>query len=244
MTTTARTLPEQFLQQVQRRRDALALRYKAYGIWHRVTWNEYAAQVRKVAAALLAFGLRKQENVAILGDNRPEWPYCHLGTMSAGGVTCGIYATSAPEQIKYLLNHSEARVLFLENEEQLEKALQVVADTRVERVVVWDAKGLWGYSDERVQFFDDFLKQGEKYIDTYPGSLEERLAAVQPDDTAMIIYTSGTTGAPKGAMLSHRSIIWTVGSAAQAIRWSPEDEVISFLPFAHIFENYTSVFNA
>lgn len=244
MTTTARTLPEQFLQQVQRRGDALALRYKAYGIWHRVTWNEYAAQVRKVAAALLAFGLRHGENVAILGDNRPEWPYCHLGTMSAGGVTCGIYATSAPEQIKYLLNHAEARVLFLENEEQLEKALQVVADTRVERIIVWDAKGLWGYSDERVQFFDDFVKEGETYLHTRPGGLEERLAAIQPDDTAMIIYTSGTTGPPKGAMLSHRSIIWTVGSAAQAIRWSPEDEVISFLPFAHIFENYTSVFNA
>ncbi|MBI3027916.1 MAG: AMP-binding protein [Candidatus Rokubacteria bacterium] len=242
--TTARTLPELFFHQVRRRGDGLALRYKEYGVWHRVSWSEYAEEVRKVAAGLLAAGLRRGENVGILGDNRPEWLYCHLGVMAAGGATCGIYATSAPEQIKYLLNHSEARVLFLENEEQLEKALQILADTRVERVVVWDAKGLWGYSDERVVFFDDFVKQGLGFLHAHPGCVEESLVATQPDDTAMIIYTSGTTGPPKGAMLSHANILWTLGSALQAIDWSPDDEVISYLPFAHIFENYTSVFNA
>ena len=241
---SALNLPELFFQQVRRRGDGLALRYKEYGIWHRVSWNEYAAEVRKVAAGLLAFGLRRGENVCILGDNRPEWLYCHLGIMSAGGATCGIYATSAPEQIKYLLNHSEARLLFLENEEQLEKAFQILSDTRVEKVVVWDAKGLWGFSDERVVFFDDFLKQGLGYLESHPGCVEDSEAAIRPDDTAMIIYTSGTTGPPKGAMLAHKSILWILESALEAIPWAPEDEVISYLPFAHIFENFTSVFNS
>ncbi|MFZ1058497.1 MAG: AMP-binding protein [Candidatus Rokuibacteriota bacterium] len=240
---SARNLPDLFFEQVRRRGDRLALRYKEYGVWHRVSWNEYAAEVRKVAAALLASGLRREENVCILGDNRPEWLYCHLGIMSAGGATCGIYATSAPEQIKYLLNHSEARILFLENEEQLEKALQILSDTRVEKVVVWDAKGLWGFSDERVVFFDNFLKQGLGYLESHPRCVEESLAAIQPDDTAMIIYTSGTTGPPKGAMLAHKSILWTLESALEAIPWTPEDEVVSYLPFAHIFENFTSVYN-
>lgn len=242
--TTARTLPELFFEQVRRRDDRLALRYKEYGIWNRVSWNEYAAEVRKVAGGLSAFGLRHQESVAVLGDNRPEWLYCHLGIMTAGGVTVGIYPTSAPEQIRYVLDHSEARLLFVENEEQLDKVLSILPETRLERVVVWDAKGLWGFADERVQFFEDFVKQGQLALDTRPRCVDDRLAAIQPDDTAMIIYTSGTTGPPKGAMLAHRSILWVLDSVLQAIPWSPEDEVVSYLPFAHIFENFTSVFNA
>jgi long-chain acyl-CoA synthetase len=240
----ARSLPASFFAQVERRGDRLALRHKAYGIWHRVSWNQYAEEVRKVAGGLLAFGLRPRENVAILGENRPEWLYCHLGTMSAGGVTCGVYPTSSPEQVHYLLNHSEARVLFLENEEQLEKALQVVADTRVERVVVWDAKGLWGFTDDRVVFFDDFLKQGRQLLEARPGRLTEALAAIEPDDTAMIIYTSGTTGPPKGAMLSHHSILWVTDALLEANTLGPEDDAVSYLPFAHIYENLISVFQA
>jgi long-chain acyl-CoA synthetase len=246
MTTSvaARTLPELFFTQAGRRAERVALRYKAFGIWHRVSWTEYAEEVRKVAGGLLGFGLRRGENVAVLGDNRPEWLYCHLGIMSAGGRTCGIYATSSPEQVRYLLNHSEARLLFLENEEQLEKALAVLGETRVERVVIWDAKGLWGFTDARVTFFDDFRKEGQLYRERHPGTLDERLTAIQADDTAMVIYTSGTTGPPKGAMLSHRNILWALESALEAVQWREDDEVVSYLPFAHIFENYTSVFNA
>jgi long-chain acyl-CoA synthetase len=246
MTTSvaARTLPELFFAQAGRRADRLALRHKAFGIWHRVSWTEYAEEVRKVAAGLLAFGLRRSESVAVLGDNRPEWLYCHLGIMAAGGRTCGIYATSSPEQVRYLLNHSEARLLFLENEEQLEKALTILGETRVERVVIWDAKGLWGFTDPRVAFFDDFRKEGQLYRERHPESLGERLAAIEPDDTAMIIYTSGTTGPPKGAMLTHRNILWAVDAALQSLPWNEDEEVVSYLPFAHIFENFTSVFNA
>jgi long-chain acyl-CoA synthetase len=239
-----RTLPALFFAQVRRRGDRLALRHKAYGIWHRVSWNEYAEEVRKVAAGLLALGLRHQENVAVLGDNRPEWLYCHLGIMTAGGRTCGIYATSSPEQVRYLLNHSESRVLFVENEEQLEKVLSIVGETGVERIVIWDAKGLWGFTDERVTFFDDFVKQGKALLESQPGRFEERLASIRPADTAMVIYTSGTTGPPKGAMLSHQSILWVLDAIGQTIPLRDDDEVVSYLPFAHIFENFTSVFNA
>jgi long-chain acyl-CoA synthetase len=244
MAEMARTLPELFARQVERSGDRLAIRFKDYGVWHRVTWREYGEEVRKVAAALLAQGLRPQENVAVLGDNRPEWLYCHLGIQAAGGATCGIYPTSAPEQIRYLLNHCEARVLFVENEEQLDKALSVVGETRVERIVVWDAKGLWGFSDERVVFFDDFVKQGLSFLESHPGAVEARRDTIQPAHTAMIIYTSGTTGPPKGAMLAHASILWTTEALLDVNPLRPTDEVISYLPFAHIYENLISVFGA
>ena len=209
--------------QAAERGDRLAIRFKKYGVWHRVTWREYGEEGCRVAAALLAFGLRPHENVAILGDNRPEWLFCHLGIQTAGGATVGIYATSAPEQIRYLLNHSEARLIFVENEEQLDKVLTVVGDTRVERVVVWDGKGLWGFADARVTFFDDFLKQGTTFTDRQPAAVDARRQAVAPDDTAMIIYTSGTTGPPKGAMLSHRSILWSAATAAMVNPVGPDD---------------------
>jgi len=240
----ATTLPALFAQRVAERGERLALRHKAYGIWHRVSWRQYGAEVDRVTAALLAFGLRSQENVAVLGENRPEWLYCHLGIQAARGVTCGIYPTSAPEQIKYLLNHSEARLIFLENEEQLDKVLAVVGETRIERVVVWDAKGLWGFSDKRVVFFDDFLKQGAAFGETHPGAAAARRDSVEPQDTAMIIYTSGTTGPPKGAMLSHASILWTTQALMAVNSATAEDEVVSYLPFAHIYENLISVFQA
>jgi long-chain acyl-CoA synthetase len=242
MKTLAPTLPAMLAVQVATRGDRLAIRHKKHGIWHRVTWCEYGAEVDKVAAGLLVFGLRPQENVAVLGDNRPEWLYCHLGIQTAGGVTVGVYPTSAPEQVRYLLNHSEARLIFVENEEQLDKVLTIVSDTRIERIVVWDAKGLWGFADERVTFFDDFLKQALVYAEGRPGAVAERRDAVAPEDTAMIIYTSGTTGPPKGAMLSHRSIMWGVAAGATVNPVSPDDEVISYLPFAHVYENVISVF--
>jgi long-chain acyl-CoA synthetase len=242
--TEPRTLPELFAAQVARRGDALAIRFKAYGIWHRVSWRRYGEEVERVAAALVAFGLRPGENVAVLGDNRPEWLYCHLGIMGAGGVTVGIYPTSAPDQVTYLLDHSQARLIFVDNEEQLDKILAIAGRTALERIVVWDAKGLWGFADERVTFFDDFLKQGHALAETRPGALAERRAAIEPGDTAMIIYTSGTTGPPKGAMLSHGSILWVTGALLAVNPVGPDDEVVSYLPFAHVYENLVSVFGA
>jgi len=240
--SSARSVPALFVEQAERQGDRLAIRFKQYGIWHRVTWRQYGEEVRRVAAALVASGLRHQENVAVLAENRPEWLYCHLGIQTVGGVTCGVYPTSSPEQIRYLLNHSEARIVFVENAEQLDKVLAIVAETRLERIVVWDAKGLWGFSDERVSFLEDFLKQGKTFVETHPGVVDERLAAVGPEDTAMIIYTSGTTGPPKGAMLAHRGILWVTEAFLSVNPVDQNDEVVSYLPFAHIYENLVSVF--
>ena len=241
---TARTLPALFFEQAARRGEAVALRHKVHGLWRRVSWSEYALQVRRVAAALGAFGLRRQDKVAILGENRPEWVYCQLGAMAAGGVVSGIYATSSPPQITYVLRHSEARVLFLDNEEQLEKVLPVLGDTAVERVVVWDPKGLWGFADARTSLFDDFLREGADALATETRRVEEAVSGIDPADPAMIIYTSGTTGPPKGAMLGHDNILFMAEALQRYNPARPDDDAVSYLPFAHVYENLISVFQA
>jgi len=241
--TPAATLPGLLFEQAARRGGALALRHKALGIWRRVTWAEYAERARAVAAGLVAFGLRPRESAAVLGENRPEWLYCHLGIQAACGVVCGFYPTSAPEQLVYLLSHSESRLLFVEDEEQLEKALSILDQTCVERVVAWDAKGLYGFDDPRVVFFDRFLAEGRALLARQPGAVDERLGGLAPDDTAMIIYTSGTTGPPKGAMLSQANCVFMGRALNEVNRLDPDAEIVSYLPLAHVYENLGTVFS-
>lgn len=236
--------PDLFFRQTDRLKDRVALRHKDYGIWNRISWREYGQQVREVAAGLLALGLQREDRVSILGDNRPEWVICHLAAMTAGGVTCGVYPTSAPDQVAYVVGHSESKVLFVENEEQVDKVLQIMDNLKVARVVVWDPKGLWGFSHERIIFFDEFLENGREYLRDHPESLPDRLKDIKPDDTAMIIYTSGTTGRPKGAMLSHYNILKLTESFMEANPFQETDEMLSYLPLAHIYENLISLFGA
>ena len=240
----AKHLPELFFRQAERLAQRVALRHKDYGIWKRISWEEYARQVKITASALIASGLKKGDRVSILGDNRPEWLICHLATMSAGGVTCGVYPTSSPEQIAYIVGHSESKLLFVENEEQVDKVLQIMDKLKVSKVVVWDPKGLWGFSHERIEFFDEFFKQGEEFFKEDTEEIERRLNGIRQDDTAMIIYTSGTTGPPKGAMLTHKNIIKLTESFITIYPFTEKDEVLSYLPLAHIYENLISLFQA
>jgi len=240
--TAASTFPEVFFNQVRAKGDQVALRRKEFGIWNRTSWNEYGRRVTEVAAGLIALGLERGDRVAILGDNRPEWLYCHLGTMTAGGVTCGVYPTSAAEQVHYVVTHSDSKVLFVENEEQVDKVLQIIDNIDVSRVVIWDPKGLWGFTHERVMFFDDFLVMAREYLKEHPDCVASRRKVIESDDTAMIIYTSGTTGRPKCAMISHRNIIGITSAFISVGEIRHDDECISYLPLAHIYENLMSVF--
>jgi long-chain acyl-CoA synthetase len=238
----AKIIPRSFFEQTLRYRDRVALRHKQYGIWHKVKWSEYGDEVRKVASAILSMGLPKGQTVCILGDNRPEWLICHMAVMTLGMATCGIYPTSSSDEIRYIIDHSEAKLLFVENEEQLDKIMDILPDLQLQQIVVWDAKGLWGYRHAQVLFFEEFLKGAEGFRKANPDAVDKVLESIAPDDTAMVIYTSGTTGRPKGALLSHKNISTVIQAFLQIIPINENDEVVSYLPLAHIFENAVSVF--
>ena len=166
-----------------------------------------------------------------------------LGTMHAGGITVGVYATNSWEQCQYVVDHSESRFYFVENEEQLDKALRFRDKVpRLERIIVWDIKGLKRFKDPMVMSFDEFLAVGREKDRQDPELFARRWSQIQPSDLARLIYTSGTTGPPKGAMLTHRNITWMAQAMAEGNPVYGQDEFLSFLPLCHIFEQLFTIF--
>lgn len=237
------TVPQMFHSRVQLSKDQVALRYKKLGLWHDVTWRQYHQKVKEVALALISMGLKPGECVSVIGENCPEWVYIDLGTMHAGGVTVGVYATNSWEQCQYVVDHSESRFYFVENEEQLDKALRFRAQVpRLEKIIVWDLKGLKHFRDPMVMSFDEFLSLGQEQEKKDSSIFERRWSQVKADDLARLIYTSGTTGPPKGAMLTHGNITWMARAMAEGNPIEEQDEFLSFLPLCHIFEQLFTIF--
>ena len=237
------TVPEMFRSRVQLSGDEVALRYKKLGIWRDVSWKGYAERVKEVSLSLLALGLKPGECVSVIGENSPEWVYIDLGTMHAGGTTVGVYATNSWEQCQYVVDHSESRFYFVENEEQLDKALRFRANVpRLEKIIVWDLKGLKHFKDPMVMSFDEFLALGHELDKKDPGLFEKTWKQVASQDLARLIYTSGTTGPPKGAMLTHTNITWMAKAMAEGNPIEAQDEFLSFLPLCHIFEQLFTIF--
>ena len=240
---TTDTVPGLFFAQASRRGRHVALRRKRFGIWHRITWEEYAAQVRLVANALLALGVQRGERVGLIGENRPEWVIADLGIQAVGAATTGIYTTSSHEQTHYILEHAGCRVFVVEGEEQLDKALEIRGRLpQLEHIVVMDPEGLRKFRDHMVMMWDQFVTMGQDHARRHPSALDERMAEIRPDDMAVLIYTSGTTGPPKGAILTHRNIVWTTEVLDKANPVRPDDELLSYLPLSHIAERQFSVF--
>ena len=230
------------------------MRSKELGLWRDVTWNEYRDRVGEIAQGLRALGLEKGDRVSVIGDNCPEWVTLDLGIQCAGGVTVGVYATSAWQQCEFVVGHSESAFLVVENAEQLDKWLTFRERVpSLKKVIVWDLEGLRGFEDPMVMSYEELLeldrggaaaKDVGSCCEPAAAILERCAARIDPHDTAMIVYTSGTTGPPKGAMLSHANVVWvaeTVADLNPAWTLTEDDEVLSFLPLCHIFERLFSV---
>ncbi|MGV7223019.1 MAG: AMP-dependent synthetase/ligase [Nitrospinales bacterium] len=241
---TYQTVPEIFKNTVSRYGACVALRTKDLGLWHDITWNEYYHKASQVGSALVSMGLSKTESVCIIGDNCIEWVMTDLGIQCVGGVAVGVYATNAWQQVEYVVDHCDAKFLFVENEEQLDKWLMFKKNTdQLKKVIVWDTKGLKTFKDPMVITFDELLVLGKSILEKQPSIFKDRMAQVTPEDLSVIIYTSGTTGAPKGAMLTHKNVTWMATAIADGrIEIGKQDNVLSFLPLCHIFERLFTVF--
>jgi long-chain acyl-CoA synthetase len=241
------TVPTLFWHRVQTKASKVAMREKDRGIWKAYTWDEYGARAKAIGMGLIALGLMPGDRVAILSDNNKEWLFCDLGVLCAGGVSTGIYPTDSPAQVEYLINDSGTKFLLVENEEQLDKILAVREHTPgLKKIVVFDMEGLRDLKDEQVMPLDDLYALGEAYARDHAAVWEERIATSKPGDVAIIVYTSGTTGPSKGALLTHRNIIFQGGAFR---RIDPElalretDEALNFLPLCHVAERFGGCYN-
>jgi len=237
------TTPQVFRQAVKKYGDRVAMRKKEYGLWHNISWNEYYTLAKYVGSALISMGLQKGDCVSIIGDNCPEWVIIDLGIQCAGGVAVGVYSTNAWPQVEYVIQNSESRFFFVENEEQLDKWLHFRDNVAsLKKVIVWDLEGLKHFEDPMVMTYDDLLDLGRKIAEKDPSLFENCIDEVAPEDLSVLVYTSGTTGPPKGAMLTHRNVTWMGRAITKDNPVYDTDEVMSFLPLCHIFERLFSVF--
>ncbi len=239
------TMPALFWNGVARRGPKVFLRQKELGLWREWTWAQTGEAVREIAHGLMSLGFEAGDCASILANTRVEWMLADLAVMSCGGVSNGIYPTDSAEQAHYLCEDSRTTVLFVEDEEQLDKALEVRAQLpRLRKIVVFDMKGLRDFADPGVIDLMALRELGRVHAQAHPGELEARVAAVQPRDLAILVYTSGTTGKPKGAMHSHAGLVYTVRGYNLIVAQYESDERICFLPLCHIAERIGGAFFA
>ena len=221
-----------------------ALRHKKKGIWASISWAQYFDQARAVGLALHSLGLQRGEAIAILSENRPEWLFADFGAQCMGILSTGIYPTSSPEQVQYVLQDAAVRVLFVENQEQYDKALSVRNNCpALQHIVITDLKGLRDLADPMATPFEQFLALGQARAGADGPRFDACIDASQPDDIAFLVYTSGTTGAPKGAMISNRNLVFQIDSVQQYLNLQPLDRTLSFLPLCHIAERMSTAYN-
>jgi long-chain acyl-CoA synthetase len=207
------------------------------GSWTATSWADYADEVRTAAKALIALGLDKGAAVNVLGFNTPDWVIMDVAAMAIGGVPAGIYTTNSPAECQYILDHSEAPVLLIQDEGQWDKIVQIRDELPSLRHVVM-MRGGPEIDDDLVMSWDEFNAHADGVDDA---ALDARLDAIEPDDLATLIYTSGTTGPPKAVMLSHENLVWTAAQGVGAFGLDEDEVGLSYLPLSHIAEQMFTI---
>ncbi len=220
---------------------AIAHREKKLGIWQARSWQDWFEGARAIGLGLMELGLERGQVVSVLSEDRLEWLYADLGIVAAGGITNGIYTTDSARQLAFLVEDSESAFLLVENDEQLDKFLaEREAMPGLKKVIVFDRKGLRDFSDPQVMFLDELMALGRAASDG-EGRFDARIDAGSADEIRMLIYTSGTTGAPKGAMISHRNVLFMLDRGDRVLDVHADGEQLCFLPLSHILERLISV---
>jgi len=237
------TIPHLFLGKVKKYGGRVALREKEYGVWQEISWNEYCRHVRHFCLGLMEMGLSPGDHVSIFGENEPEWLYADLATQSAAAVAVGVYPTNPAKEAKYVIGHSESKFVICDNQEQVDKVLEVKPELPLlQKIIVTDMKGLRKYSDPMIMSFEAVEEIGGKIDQADPDKYYRIVDQLKTEDVAIMVYTSGTTGPPKGAMLTHSNVMEFLKGASQVIPQYDTDEIVSYLPLCHVAERLMSVF--
>jgi len=220
-----------------------AMRYKFFGIWQPYTWKDYYLNVKHLALGLLSIGFEPGDKVLIIGDNAPQWYYAELAAQANHGVSVGAYSDLTPQEIKYIAENCEARFAVVEDQEQIDKFLQIKDELPLlKRAIYWNYKGLAHYNDPLLLGYREILRLGEKHEQEHDGLFEQNVDTGKGDDVCAIVYTSGTTGvAPNGAVHTYRTMRAGADHHLQLDPWYENDNVVPYLPPAWMTEQWLEI---
>ena len=236
------SLPGLLRQQAASRGDRVAMREKEFGIWQPITWSEYERRVRHFALGLRELGLEKDDRIAMVGDNRPEWVIAELAAQSLGALPLGLYQDAVATELEYLLGASGARVVVAEDQEQVDKVLEIrEALPRLEYIIYYDPRGLGPYEAPGLLAFPEVERRGAERDQAMPHEFAASVATVRGEDPALLCSTSGTTSKPKLAVLSHSNLLSMADQLQEVDPMTAGDEFVSFLPLAWIGEQMMTV---
>ena len=214
-----------------------ALRYKKYGIWKKITWNEYFDQIKSTAKAFIKLGLKPGNSVVIIGSNSSNWFISNIAAIFAGGIPAGIYSTSSYEQCKYITNNCKAVIAIADSKHHLNNFLKLKSEIKSLKAIV--------SLDNTLNMGKNLIKWNQLDVlsEKVPDNLLKiRIKKQKPEDLCTLIYTSGTTGNPKGVMLTHDNLTWTSNNITNLIKVGCNDRIISYLPISHIAEQIVSMY--
>lgn len=221
----------------------VAMRYKRFGIWQPYTWKDYYRNVKRLALGLFSLDFKPGDKVLIIGDNAPQWYYAELATQANHGISVGVYPDSTPQEIKFFAQNSEARFAVVQDQEQVDKLLEITEDLPLlEKIIYWNYKGLAHYDHPDLIGYLQVMELGEKFDERHPGLFEQNVDSGKAEDVCALVYTSGTTGdTPKGAIHTYETIGAGASYHLQLDPWYEDDNVVPYLPPAWINEQWFSI---
>src|SRR4030042_669388 len=219
-----------------------AIRYKHNGIWQPYTWKDYYLNVKYLALGLLSLGFEPGDKVLIIGDNAPQWYYAELAAQANHGISVGLYSDLISQEIKYIAENSEARFAIVEDQEQVDKFLQIKDELPLfKKVIYWSYKGLAHSDDPILMAYRQGIELGKKYEEDHPGLFEQNVETGKADDVCALVYTSGTTGVPKGAVHTYQTMRAGANYQLHLDPWYENDNVVPYLPPAWMTEQWFGI---
>jgi long-chain acyl-CoA synthetase len=234
------TLPKLLKRNFERWGDTeVAFRDKDYGLWNEYTWKDVYKNVKYFSLGLISLGLKPGERAAIIGDNEPQWYWASFAIQAARGITVALFTDAIPDEIQYIVDHSDSKFIIARDQEQVDKILAVHNKLpKVEKIIWWYWKGMRKYEQSFITSYEQVRELGKKYEGDHPGAFEKNIDATKGEETANIFYTSGTTGLPKGAMITHQSLIGSAESTLTLFDLTQKDNILCYLPPAWVGEAF------